>query len=123
MTAIARELEEIERHGWQALSGPSGADFYDELMADDGLMAFPGAVFDKQATVRAIADARPWATFEMSEVRVIEASPQTGIVTYRATAQREGEAPYHALFTSVYARRDGSWRLMLHQQTPDPDGD
>ena len=31
------ELEALEREGWEALSGPNGAAFYDELMADDGL--------------------------------------------------------------------------------------
>ena len=123
MTDTYPELEELERRGWAALSGTSGAEFYDELMADDGLMVFPGAVFDKQATVEAIAAAPPWAMFEMSDVRVISASVDAATVTYRATAQRHGQAPYRALFTSVYARRDGTWRLVLHQQTPDPEGD
>ena len=123
MTDTARELEELERRGWEALSGTSGAEFYDELMADDGLMVFPGVVLDKPATISAIADAPPWETFEMSEVRIIEASVEAAMVTYRATAQRGGQSPYRALFTSVYARRDSRWRLMLHQQTPDPEGD
>jgi hypothetical protein len=122
LTETSRELEELERRGWEALSGPTGAGFYDELMADDGLMVFPGAVMDKPTTVRAIAGAPPWATFEMYDVRVIEAGPDVALVTYRATGQRHGEAPYRAMFTTVYARREGIWRLVLHQQTPDPEG-
>jgi hypothetical protein len=52
------ELEALEVRGWEALSGPDGAAFYQE--------------------------------------------------------------PYRALMSSVYARRDGRWRLVLHQQTPIP---
>jgi len=60
-------------------------------------------VFDKPQTIQAIADAPPWATFDLSEVRVIEASREVAIVTCRAAAQRRGESPYGALFTTVYA--------------------
>ena len=48
------ELEELERRGWDALCGPDGAAFYEELMADEGLMVFPGLVLDKPQTLRAI---------------------------------------------------------------------
>ena len=113
-------LEELERRGWEALSGPDGAAFYDEVMADDGLMVFPGVVLDKAETIRAISGAGPWLSFELEDVRVIGATPENGTVVYRATAQREGGAPYDALMTSVYTRRDGRWRLLLHQQTPTP---
>ena len=112
------ELEALEREGWEALSGPNGAAFYDEQMADDGLMVFPGFVLDKRGSLEAISGAQPWTSFELSDLRVIEAGPDTGVITYRAAARREGAAPYHALMTSVYARRDGRWRLLLHHQTP-----
>jgi len=116
----AAELEALERRGWEELSGPSGAEFYGELMADDGLMVFPGLVLDKAQTVRAIAAERPWTSFELTELRTIEATPDTGTVTYRATARRGDAAPYRALMSSVYARRDRQWHLVLHQQTPTP---
>ncbi len=106
--------------GWEALSSPDGAGFYDDLMADDGLMVFPGLVLDKAATIRAIAGERPWASHKLADVRVIEPTPDSGIVTYRATAQREGQDPYRAVMTTVYARRDGRWRVVFHQQTPIP---
>ena len=114
------ELEALELRGWEALSGLDGASFYDELMADDGLMVFPGMVLDKAETVRAISDARPWESFELADVRVIEGTPDSGTVVCRATAQRTGEQPYRAMMSTVYARREGRWRLVLHQQTPNP---
>jgi uncharacterized protein (TIGR02246 family) len=112
------ELEALERHGWEALCGTDGAAFYRDVMADDGLMVFPGLVLDKAATIGAIAAAPPWSSFELDDVREIVPTPDSAIVTYRATAQRQGEGAYQANMTSVYARRDGRWRLFLHKQTP-----
>ena len=117
MTSVAAELEDLERRGWKALAGHDGAAFYDALMADDGVMVFPGVVMDRSESLRAIAAATPWESFELSDIRVIEASADAGIVTYRAVAQRPGEHPYRALMSSAYARR-GRWQLVLHQQTP-----
>ncbi len=114
------ELEALERRGWEALSGPHGAAFYDELMIADARMVFPGFVLDKRQTVEAISGAPPWESFALEDIRVIEATPDTGVVTYRATARREGAAPYHALMSSVYAGVDGRGRLRLHPQTPTP---
>jgi uncharacterized protein (TIGR02246 family) len=121
-TSAAHEVEPLERRGWDALSGPHGAAFYAEVMADDGLMVFPGMVLDKQRTLRAMAAEPPWSTYELADVRVIEATPDSAIVTYRASAQRAGEERYEARMSSTYVRRDGRWRLILHQQTPTPSG-
>jgi hypothetical protein len=115
---VTAELEALERRGWEALSGPGGAEFYDEIMADDGLMVFPGLVLDKAGAISAIRDAVPWSSFALSDLSVIDAAPDVGLVTYRATAQRAGEEPYGAVMTSVYVRRGGEWRMLLHQQSP-----
>jgi hypothetical protein len=114
------ELEALERRGWEALSGPGGAAFYSEFMADDGLMVFPGLVLDKAASIQAISDTTPWLSYELEGVRLIGAMPHAATVVYGATAQREGGSPYRALMASVYVRREGNWRLVLHQQTPNP---
>ena len=55
----------------------------------------------------------------MSDVRVLQPTPDVGIVMYRC-ASRRGEAPeYRALITSVYVRRPAGWRLAFHQHTPE----
>lgn len=89
-------------------------------MADDGLMVFPGTVLDKAQSIQAISGATPWLSVELEDVRIVGATPDGGTVVYRATAQREGNAPYQAMMASVYVRREGQWRLVLHQQTPSP---
>ena len=117
---VARELEALERRGWEALSGPDGAAFYANLMADDGVMVFPGMTLDRTRTLRAIAAERPWSSFELTDLRVIEGGPDSAFVVYRAVAQRPGESTYRARMSTAYARREDRWRLVLHQQTPDP---
>jgi uncharacterized protein (TIGR02246 family) len=115
------EIEELERRGWAALCGPDGAAFYDDLMADDGVMVFPGMTLDKGATLRAIAGARPWDRYALDEVAVA-GDGDAAVITYHAVSQREGEGEYRARMSSVYMRTDGGWRLLLHQQSPDPSG-
>lgn len=117
---MTEELQALERRGWDALCGPNGAAFYDDLMADDGVMVFPGMILDKAATLRAIAGAAPWQSFELTDVRVVTATPETGIVIYRAAAQRAGDVAYRAMMSSMYSRYEGRWRLLMHQQTPTP---
>jgi hypothetical protein len=87
---VTHEVEELERRGWAALSGADGAAFYDDLMADAGLMVFPGLTLDKSATIRAIRAERPWATFRLDDVRVIETG-DAAVVTYHAASQRSGQ--------------------------------
>jgi len=48
---------------------------------------------------------------------VIDLTPNSAVVAYRASASRDG-VDYHALFNSTYVRQDGSWKLRVHQQTP-----
>lgn len=113
------ELEALERRGWEVLSGTNGAAFYEQIMADDGLMVFPGVVMDKPAALDVIRKVSPWSSFELSDVRVTAAN-DVGLVTYKAVGQRGQGPPYEAVMSSVYVRRDGEWRLLLHQQSPEP---
>jgi hypothetical protein len=111
------EIEELERRGWAALSGPDGAAFYQDAMAEEGLMVFPGMVMDKATAIATIREVQPWARFAISEVRVA-ADDNAALVTYRARAQRAGQPEYEAVMSSVYVRRGGRWLLLLHQQSP-----
>ena len=110
------ELEDLERAGWDALCGPDGATYYEEHMADDGLMVFPGMVMDKKTSISTIESVEPWAAYELVDVREVMAG-DVGVITYSASARRRAQ-PYAATMTSVYLRRDGQWRLLLHQQSP-----
>lgn len=114
---LASELEMLERQGWEALSGPNGAAFYDEVMADEGLMVFPGLVMDKRATLDVIGKVAPWLSYELRDVRIATVA-DVGLVTYRAVGQRAEQPLYEAVMSSVYVRRGTQWQLLLHQQSP-----
>lgn len=117
---MTQEIIELERRGWEALStsGEAAARFYDEVLADEVLMLFPGGmIMDDRSKVVASMTGPPWSSFEISEERTFPVSDDVAIVAYRATTVRDGET-YEALFNSTYVHQNGSWKLAFHQQTP-----
>lgn len=120
MATVTRELIELERAGWDALSdsGDAATRYYDEVLADDVLIIMPGGMVidDRQQVVDSMGGAA-WSRYELQDERVLELDDDTAVVAYRGTATRGGE-DYEALFNSTYVRKDGDWKLALHQQTP-----
>lgn len=111
------ELVALERRFW---TEPSG-DLYREHAAPDLLMVFPEptGVLDLETAIPIVDEAGPWASVELEDLRFVELAPDAAALVYRAVATRDaGDRPYRTLATSVYTRRDGSWLLALHQQTP-----
>ena len=119
--ALIDTLLELEDEGWRALSASTGAAFYGDAMADDGLMVLPGMVLTKDEVVRSIGDAPPWSWFRLEEPRLVPLTDDSAVLAYRAVAQRTGAAEYRALMATTYVRREGRWLVALHQQTPLPD--
>lgn len=114
-------LIELEKRGWEALAsdGDAARDFYRSRLADEAVMVFPGGrIVEGKAEILDSMDAQPWDSFEIEEPRVIAPAEDTGVVVYRVTAKRPGQDEYAALISSVYTRREGDWKLVLHQQTP-----
>ncbi len=116
-----QQLLELERKGWQALSTPAGAGrrFYASVLREDAIMLFPGGlvIVGKEAILESITD-HPWEGFDMRDPRLIRLSDHAAVVVYGVVARRGDVAPYSALISSTYARAEGAWRLVLHQQTP-----
>jgi hypothetical protein len=81
-------------------------------------MLLPGGLVidDRERVVESMRGA-PWSAFEISDERVVELTPDSAVVAYRATAHR-GSREYVAIFNSTYVLGDGGWKLVLHQQTP-----
>lgn len=117
------DLAEVEHEGWRALStdGETARAYYDEVLDDEPVMLLPGGLVmsDREQLLAAMSGA-PWASFRLDDLRVAEPVDGTGVVTYSVVASREGQPEYAALVASVYVRRTGGWRLVLHQQTPQP---
>ncbi len=116
MTTSDREaLLQIERGFW-SVGDPS---YYRQHMADDGMCLLPVGLLGKADTIESMRSAPPWSRCEMQDVGVRRLSGEVSMLTYRATAERAGGAPYHALVCSLYRRSSSEgWQLFLHQQTP-----
>lgn len=108
-------LESMERQFWLA-----GIEFYEQSLAPDAVMVFPGpaGVMTRSRILTGLSEAPRWTRVLMERVRFIELGPDAVIMTYAARGEREGSPPYDVLASSVYARRDGTWQLVFHQQTP-----
>ena len=116
MAAVYRHLLEIE----EALGTGSG-DAYRRHLAQDAIVVVPGAVLDREQCAEAMDASPGWDEHEITEVRMAQPTPDAVILNYRWRSRRRDVA-YEALMSSAYWRRDGEWRLVLHQQTPEPAG-
>jgi ketosteroid isomerase-like protein len=113
--ALQEELVRLEEGFWNATGDP---DYYREHMADEGLAVFSEAIMGKDAAVKSTTapGSEGWSDVRVEEPRVIELTNDAAALVYRGTAMRNGE-PYAANCATVYVRRDGAWKLALHQQS------
>ena len=110
-----KDIRKIEELFWRSASDP---DAYAAHLAPDAVHVFPGwGAVDRETVLRGVADARPWATFEILEPTVIQVSATSAAIVYMALARRDGKDPYQVAISSVYRFRAGRWELVLHQQT------
>ena len=58
-----------------------------------------------------------WEDVELRELVVVPLGDDAAVLAYRARAARAGET-YDTFASSSYVRREGTWQLALHQQTP-----
>ena len=97
------------------------AEHYRALMDDECLVVLPSAPFIMagQGAVDAVANTPRWSKADLTDRRV--SRPQEGliVIAYKATAERDGVAPYEAHCTSTYRRLShDNWQVVQHQQTP-----
>lgn len=116
--SLLEEILAIENDGWRALCDGTAATFYPRLMTDDAVMVLAdGSVMDRHTVARALSQAPPWRTYQLSDHRVIDAGDVV-VLVYLGTAYRKGEdEPFVAAMSSVYRRVEDTWRLVLYQQT------
>jgi hypothetical protein len=110
---MEQQILELEEQFWRG-----GADVYRRHLAADALMVFgPVGVLDRDGIIASVEGGQRWDDVAFSDVRFVRLTGDACVVTYRADAQRAGEAAYTALVGSVYVRRDGAWQLAFHQHT------
>lgn len=113
------QLIDLEQQGWEALCRSTGGDFYGQLMTPDAVMVLVnGMVLDRDTIASSLNDAPPWASYELTEERLVELGGDAAALVYKASAARDGESePFVALMSSVYRMIEGRPRLALYQQT------
>jgi len=97
------------------------ADYYNSNLADAAMMVLPdpAGVQVKDEILSSVAGASRWTDVALEEHRVMELSSGAALVTYKATARRDGEPrPYRARASSAYVHDGRGWKLAFHQQTP-----
>jgi hypothetical protein len=113
------QLVELERSGWDSLCRSTGGDFYGRLMTADAVMVLVnGMVLGRDVIARTLNDSPPWASYELTDARLVAVGGDAAALVYRASATRPGqEHRFQALMSSVYRLVEGEPRLALYQQT------
>lgn len=117
---VTQELVTLERAGWDALCSGTGDRFYADLMTGDGLMVLvDGSVLDRDAVAASLAQAPPWSSYAIEDLRAVDLGDGARALVYTGRARRDGEdSTFVASMCSVYRRDADRWRLALYQQTP-----
>ena len=112
MTELA-ELWDCERGFWL-----DGSAHYDRHLAPDARMVFPepAGMLDVAQIMQGLDGAPRWDAVEF-DAQHISRHGDTVVLSYAATGQRQGSAPYRALWSSTYARQGDDWKLLMHQHT------
>ena len=115
--SLMEDLLALERGFWAAAGHP---EYYEQQFATDGLVifAFQGGIMDRSAVLTTTQSSPPWQRYDIGNPRLVQLANDAVALVYLATAQRDGQEEYRANIASVYARRDGAWKLVLHQQSP-----
>jgi hypothetical protein len=112
------ELVSIEKQLWTNDPVVYGATLTPEaalVFAETGMISREQAV---EAIKQENAGGRRWAEVAFAEVRVSRLVDDAILLHYRVTARWEHDVdPVVALASSVYVRRDETWKLAFHQQT------
>ena len=105
----------------QALEATKNADavFYENYLDDSAMAIVPGGIFNKKAIVAQMGSANSqFKSVDVNDTRAIVLTPESGIVTYRATYEKEDKTQFEVFVTTVYAKTNGRWKGFFYQQTP-----
>ncbi len=120
MEDVLDKVVRLETAVWQALvEGDRDAD--ERLLADDFLGVYPTGFAGRGAHVDQLAGGPTVATFELSDIRVLEVGDDAVLIVYRAeyASPRAGDASESMYVSSLWCRRDDRWVNVFSQDTPD----
>jgi hypothetical protein len=113
--SLQTDLLALERRFWTG-----DAEFYRHNLDERCLTASTtmAGVHTKDEVADSVRGPRRWQDLRIQVQGLLEPTDEVAIVTYKADATRLNGAPYSALVSSGYVKRDGAWKMAFHQQTP-----
>jgi hypothetical protein len=118
---LTEELLELEQAGWNALCDGTASEFYGSTMSEGALMVLAnGQIMTRDDVVEALSQAPRWESYDITNARTVEITPDAAALVYVATGRRSGADDFVGVMTSVYRRQADGWQLTLFQQTPSP---
>lgn len=125
MTAAAKDLIALENRFWQSMVD-GDTDTALSLLDEPALMVSPhGAMQFDHSGYRQMAEHGDMVvkSFELSDMKTVFPTDDTAVLTYQvrqALAKRgEADAVEQVMNdSSVWTRKDGSWRCVMHTETP-----
>jgi hypothetical protein len=108
---------QVERGLWT-----NDPKLYHDSLLEDVMLVFPETgVISREVAVDAIrkenAEDRKWADVRFEDVKARELGSDVAALTYKVTARWNYEKTGSAsIASSIYVRRNGAWKLALHQQ-------
>ena len=111
----------LEKAFWNA-NVERDLKFFDAVLADDALTIAGFGFADKRTIIHSIAlGAIRFAAYTMSGVQVRPLGEDAASISYRCVIQAAVQGQPHTIVvnvTTIHARREGMWQIVLHQQTP-----
>jgi len=105
----------------QALEATKNRDavFYEKYLDDNAVAIVPMGSFDKKTIVQQMGSANSqFKSSRIDDTKAIVLTPESGIVTYKATYEKEDKTTFEVFVTTVYAKIKGDWKGVFYQQTP-----
>lgn len=125
MRTASKELVQLEHRFWQSLV-EEDADTAIGLLDEPALMVSAhGAMQFDHAAYRKMAGQGPMVikSFELSDMKVLFPDEDTAVLTYHASQAlaargQSEEIQQEMTDSSVWLRKDGAWRCVMHTETP-----
>ena len=125
MPTATGDLIELENRFWQALVDED-SDAAEQLLDEPALMVGShGAIEFDHAAYRRMARQGSMVvkSFELSDMNVVLANKHTAVLTYRVKQSlsprgKSEEIRQDMADSSVWIRKGGEWRCVMHTETP-----
>jgi ketosteroid isomerase-like protein len=120
LTAAQKEIVAADA-AWGRAYQTCDMKLMDAVLHDDLIYIHAHARVDTKPVVMKMFGTCANQETTIEPLRVVVLGPDTGIIEAAMKLQQKGlSTPVQSLFTRVYVRQGGTWRLIAHQTTSNP---